>query len=1158
MRMEAIDQKETFLAGSALQFQERSVEGHYVQFEGEDYYAIEAYDHMKPFFMTIVSATDHWLFISSTGGLSAGRRNPENALFPYYTDDKISESSETTGSKTALRVSTQFGTKLWLPFNRSFDGIYRVERRMLKNRESNRIIFEERNLDLGLCFRYGWMFSEDYGIVKRSWIENFSEVPQNVELLDGFQNVLPFGVSTILQNNRSTLVEAYKRSEFDEEFGLAHFSLSAMIVDKAEPSEALKCSTVWSAGLEVKNTLLCSEQIPHFLRGGELQTEYDIKAQAGAFLIESELSLGAGEGRSWVTVGELEQSSVDIEALRLKLNSGADLYKEVLEDVARNKEDLRKKIGMADGIQLSRDRMSTGRHFSNVLFNIMRGGTFEDQYEIETADFIRHIQHMNREGYKEMATALNELPRSISYHQLRYFLQASKHHDAMRYYFEYLPISFSRRHGDPSRPWNYFSIDTKDEMGNRVRNYEGNWRDIFQNWEALAYSYPEFALGMISKFVNASTIDGYNPYRITRDGIDWEVIEPHDPWSFIGYWGDHQIVYLHKLLEVAFNYHPHRLLALLNQDIFTYANVPYRIKGYNAIATNPKSTIDFDPNLARIVDQRVEELGSDGKLVWDHQGELERANLTEKLLLTILTKLYNYIPEGGIWLNTQRPEWNDANNALVGNGVSMVTLYQLRDFLQFMQRLLQEFHHKSVQINKPIYDLLEALQREFNYQIPKMESGFNDRGRRHMMDALGVAGEHYRTTAYEGFTGEKRELNIQELRDFFTLAQAHLESTIKLNKREDGLYHSYNLVHLSPDKAELSHLYEMLEGQVAILECGILSAEESLEVLNALKSSKIFRPDQYSYMLYPDMELPRFMDKNRIDPKLVERSEFVSVMLSRGDRRILERDVKGQLHFNGSFRNSHDLEEALEEYKDTDLHLLADTDRDLLFHAFEETFNHKSFTGRSGTFYGYEGLGSIYWHMVSKLLVSTQESILRGQREGSSAGVIGNLIEHYYEIRAGIGVNKSPELYGAIPTDPYSHTPKYAGAQQPGMTGQVKEDIINRWAELGISSSKGQLSFRPRILRRFELLESPASLSYYNSEGVRQVLDVDAGCMAFTYCQIPVVYKHADEDKLTMYLEDGSQQEVPDFTLSVDDSKEVFKRTGKVVKIEVGVSQLID
>src|SRR4030042_5377768 len=81
-----------------------AVEGGYVHLLGEDYYKITNYDAMPPFFMSIVSDSDHWLFISSTGGLTAGRINADSAIFPYYTEDKITENSEHTGSKTILLV----------------------------------------------------------------------------------------------------------------------------------------------------------------------------------------------------------------------------------------------------------------------------------------------------------------------------------------------------------------------------------------------------------------------------------------------------------------------------------------------------------------------------------------------------------------------------------------------------------------------------------------------------------------------------------------------------------------------------------------------------------------------------------------------------------------------------------------------------------------------------------------------------------------------------------------------------------------------------------------------------------------------------------------------------------------------------------------------
>ena len=57
--------------------------------------------------------------------------------------------------------------------------------------------------------------------------------------------------------------------------------------------------------------------------------------------------------------------------------------------------------------------------------------------------------------------------------------------------------------------------------------------------------------------------------------------------------------------------------------------------------------------------------------------------MVEKLLVLLLAKLTNLVPEGGIWMNTQRPEWNDANNALVGKGLSVVTVAYLRRFVTF-------------------------------------------------------------------------------------------------------------------------------------------------------------------------------------------------------------------------------------------------------------------------------------------------------------------------------------------------------------------------------------------------------------------------------------------------------------------------------------------
>ena len=82
---------------------------------------------------------------------------------------------------------------------------------------------------------------------------------------------------------------------------------------------------------------------------------------------------------------------------------------------------------------------------------------------------------------------------------------------------------------------------------------------------------------------------------------------------------------------------------------------------------NPYNTIDFDWDLQREIEARVQAHGTDGRLVQAPSGGVLHVTLSEKLLTLLLAKLVNFVPEGGIWMNTQRPEWNDANNALVAH-----------------------------------------------------------------------------------------------------------------------------------------------------------------------------------------------------------------------------------------------------------------------------------------------------------------------------------------------------------------------------------------------------------------------------------------------------------------------------------------------------------
>ncbi|MBT8204867.1 MAG: hypothetical protein KJO20_05780, partial [Eudoraea sp.] len=731
----------------------------------------------------------------------------------------------------------------------------------------NKIRFEEINHDLGLTYSYQWNTSNVYGFVRKSSLRNDGKDPVSVELIDGIQNVLPFGVGGDLQNRQSNLVDAYKRSELLKKSGLGIYALSAIIVDKAEPSEALKANIAWSLGMEGATRLLSSLQLNQFRKGMPIHEETDVKAEKGAYLLHSQLKLASEADKEWMIVANVNQDHVAIAELSKTIRDDDGLMKKVEEDIALGTDQLIKLNAASDGLQLTRDQLRDTRHFSNTLFNIMRGGIFDDNYQIEKWDFKKYLSKANKEVYQQFEKAVEALPEVFSLSQLRELSDGHADKDFKRLCLEYMPLKFSRRHGDPSRPWNVFSINTRDETdGSKILDYEGNWRDIFQNWEALALSYPSFIESMIHKFLNATTFDGYNPYRVTKDGFDWEIIEPDDPWSYIGYWGDHQLIYLLKFLEFVEDLAPGRLESYFDQDIFVYANVPYKIKGYEDLLRHPKDTIEFDDTLDHAIRQRRAKLGADGALLGSKGESIYRVNFVEKILATVLAKISNFIPEGGIWMNTQRPEWNDANNALVGNGVSMVTLYYLRRFLDFLKGLLSKTDTGKVAVSHELLAFFKGVLKTFEEHRYLLDGNINDADRKRILDGLGEAGSDFRQRIYkDAFSGNKDELSLQDLQKFIDLGLEYCEHAIRANRRSDKLYHAYNLMTVeNEDEVSISYLSEMLEGQVAALSSGYLSSRESLELLDGLKASDLFRADQYSYLLYPNKDLPLFAEKNTI------------------------------------------------------------------------------------------------------------------------------------------------------------------------------------------------------------------------------------------------------------------------------------------------------
>lgn len=1150
-----MSKKHIYIGNQKAKVSNALIKGDFVQINDETFYKISNYDKMAPFLISIVSATDHWLYISSKGGITAGRKNSDNALFAYTNDDVLHDVNEITGSKTLIKIADKGKLYLWEPFSDNYSDIYSITRNLYKNISSTEIIFEEINHDLKLKFQYSWSCSEKYGFVKTSKIFSEAKIKREVEVLDGIQNILPSGVSHQLQNEFSTLIDGYKKSELIPKYGVGVYSLSSIPSDRAQPAESLKTTAVWAAGIDVEKYLLSSKQVSNFRQNISIEPENSINGMRGSFLIISRFNVKPKSSASWLVVAEINQNSGNLIEL-IKTIKDKNAYENVLNDIEESKLQLSKIVAQADGIQLTGNNLNTARHFSNVLFNVMRGGIFNDSYNVEKDDFISFVKKANPFVFEAHKNFLKNLKDQLTISELKSTVSNNNDPHFTKLVFEYLPLTFSRRHGDPSRPWNLFSSDIKDKNNHKVLNYQGNWRDIFQNWEALALAYPKFLESMIAKFLNNSTADGYNPYRIFRDGFDWEEQEPHNPWANIGYWGDHQIIYLLKLLELSKEFNPNSLERLLNTELFSFANVPYRIKDNQEILKDPRNTIEFDYKLDEQLKADEKLYGSDAKLLKKKDYSLVQVSLMEKLLLTLLVKMSNFIPGGGIWMNTQRPEWNDAKNALVGYGISMVTLFYIRRYVNFLKSLLSDTSMNKLHLSSEIAQFFNAIHNTI-LELTKISEGeISNRVRKTIVDQLGVAGSEYRSKIYKkGFNGEKQEISAGMIIKFCDLCLTVIDSTIDENKRKDGLYHSYNILHISENELEVTHLYEMLEGQVAILSSGYLSALESIELLTALKKSRLYRKDQNSYMLYPNKKLTLFIEKNNISADLVNKSKLLLSMLSDENKEIIYKDMDGGIHFQSDITNSEDLRKKLESLSDTQLKKYAEDELTLVLDIYEETFCHNEFTGRANTFYKYEGLGSIYWHMVSKLLLAVQEVCFDAEKNSAKKKELNKLKKFYYDIKNGIGAGKQPDEYGAFPTDPYSHTPSFAGAQQPGMTGQVKEDIISRFRELGIQIKSGKIIIHPSLLRADEFLDKEEIFTYYDLSGEEKKINCKKNSFAITYCQVPFIFNLSDTAKIVVFNEDGEEIKLNNLELEEKLSQSIFQRKGEISRVEVFISK---
>ena len=427
---------------------------------------------------------------------------------------------------------------------------------------------------------------------------------------------------------------------------------------------------------------------------------------------------------------------------------------------------------------------------------------------------------------------------------------------------------YSRKHGDPERDYNFFSLAPEFySQGN------GNFRDVNQNRRSDVFFVPEAGLFNIKTFMSLIQLDGYNPLGVqgTTFTIDNETVEPliekyvlngkenilevlsekFTPGmismkillenielsiteeAFIdlviasstqhieavfgeGYWVDH-FTYNFDLIENYLSVYPDHVESLLYDDkSYEYYDSPVEV-----LPRNKKYGLTKNGDIRQYGSIEEEEHSNRFKQsnwVKNRNGDVYKTNLVQKLMTLVLMKFSSLDPFGmGVEMEANKPGWNDAMNGLpgvFGSGISeTIELYRIVDFLKCNAR-------RDIHLLKENYLLLSQLNETLTKKLSLFER----------WDEMTSAREAFRELTKDGVIGEETIVTRTEFLAFLTNVSKVLEDSLTRAKdNNSGIMPTYNAYKVSE--------YELLGNQTSYgLEAVKVKAFEMIDIPNFLEA----------------------------------------------------------------------------------------------------------------------------------------------------------------------------------------------------------------------------------------------------------------------------------------------------------------------------------
>lgn len=742
-----------------------------------DTFVIENFDSKAPFCSFLPGLTGEkgipiWSFYVNRGQCitSFGIDNKHKPIMEFFPANVAYENTAVKGFRTLVRKNGEYFEPFFI--NKSKN----VKRDLYIKQNSFKIVETNNDMNFKTTVEYFILPDESFGALVRSVrFENLGE-KADFEILDGMPRIIPSGVGGPEFQRMANLMRSYNNiSNLENKIPLIFNPISG-----DDDSEVKTVSGGFFYMTFDKNGLVCPVYDPSAIFGEETSMIYPVNfAENGLDFVSSYNQHGTNKICGCFTPAKvtLDKGEVYEIAALCGYTHSAEFINKKAKTVA-NLNYVADKLVRADELSVKfTDDVATSS-----------GSPLMDMYFRQC-----YLDNFLRGGYP-------------------FIFKGDKNK---------IVHLFSRKHGDPERDYNYFSI-----AGEYYSQGDGNFRDVLQNRRNDVLFHPEVEDFDIEMFFSFMQFNGYNPLFVKgttftvinekktelekvveecvidkKDVVEKILEKSFTAGSLIngiynngvklcvsddeflekilkcceqnfeastdkyGNWSDHWD-YLMDLIDCYLKVYPDRLKELL------FDNCNYKYFDSDVFITPRDEKYYFNGEEARqfdsfIVDEDKYERGyiKDGtNWLKDKNGNIYKTNLVEKLISLCVNKFALLDPcQMGIEMEANRAGWCDATNGLTSMfGSGMSETFELLRLCEFVFEILNKFADEKIKLPTELYDFYNKV----NSCVDNYKSEFE------YWDSVATARENFREITRYEISGETVET---ELKSFISSFEKYID-----------------------------------------------------------------------------------------------------------------------------------------------------------------------------------------------------------------------------------------------------------------------------------------------------------------------------------------------------------------------------------------------